>query len=131
MNLDQQFKKIISSTSFIDICPKDFKSIALGIWYEDYTPNLDNLESHQLQKAGYIIDRLMRFNCVSKERYLVLLELMSSIPITLVTIKTDLTNNNIESLAIKWNLNEDISHLVQTVLPFQTRHYMHSLRSKK
>jgi hypothetical protein len=125
MNLEQQFKKILDSP-LATLSLNDFKPIALGIWYENYTPNLDNLHPYQLQKAGYLIDRLMRFNCVSDTRSRILFQLISDIPTTLLNTTPLSLNMNVESLARKWNLNEDISHLIQPLLPFQSRHYIHS-----
>lgn len=125
MNLEQQFRKILDSP-LATLSLDDFKPIALGIWYENYTPNLDNLQPDQLQKAGYLIDRLMRFNCVSDTRSLLLFQLICDIPTTLFNTTPLPSNINVESLARKWNLNEDISHLIQPLLPFQTRHYIHS-----
>ena len=67
MSLDQQFRKAVSSP-LATLSAEDLKPIALAVWHEDYAPNLNNMELHELQKAGYVVDRLMRFNSVSNER---------------------------------------------------------------
>ena len=34
--------------------------------------------------------------------------------------------DNLEALAQKWNLNEDVSHLMSPLLEYQTRYYVHT-----
>ncbi len=47
---------------------------------------------------------------------------MSSSSFTSSVVSID----NLEPLAQKWNLNEDISHLMSSLLEYQTRHYVHA-----
>lgn len=127
MSLNQQFKHAISS-SFTHLSAAEFKPIALAIWYEAYTPNLDGLKPDELQKAGYLIDRLMRFNCVSDDRKLELMKLVQDVKHSLHLsdeMPTILSSVNVEPLARIWYLHEDISHLIQPLLEYQTRHYTH------
>ena len=126
MSLDRQFKKIVS-VSFADLSLEEFKNVALAVWYENYTPNLTDMMLDERQKAGYLIDRLMRFNCVSDKRKLQLMEFVreakSSLPKELITVSS---STNVEPLARKWNLEEDVSAAIQPLLKYQTRHYVHS-----
>ena len=57
MNLDQQFRKVVSSP-LATLSAEDLKPIALAVWHEDYAPNLNYMGLHELQKAGYVFDRL-------------------------------------------------------------------------
>lgn len=128
MNLDRQFSNILS-TPLTNLSVEEFKPIALGIWHENYTPSLDQLQSDRLSKAGYFIDRLMRFNCVSRDRKLELLELLHQIWAALPETVPTVSSLNVEPLAQKWNQEEDISHLIQPLLKYQTRHYQHTSQS--
>ena len=127
MSLNQQFKKVVSSP-LSDISVEELKPIALGIWYEDYTPDLYGLKDEQLQKAGYLLDHLMRFNCVGDRRKLELMAIVAKVKLSLKnTLPSPPSSISVEPLARKWNLTEDVSLLIQPLLKFQTRHYTQSL----
>lgn len=127
MDLNQQFRKIVNSP-LSDISVEELKPIALGIWHEGYTPNLHGLNDEELQKAGYLLDRLMRFNCVSNNRKLELMAIVAEVKLSLKnTLSSPPSSISVEPLARKWNLTEDISLLIQPLLKFQTRHYTLSL----
>lgn len=128
MNLDQKLRKTVSSP-LATLSAEDLKPIALAVWHEEYVPNLNfqDLELHELQRAGYVVDRLMRFNCVSNDRKRELMELVKDVKNNLPQEFTHAsTSQNVEPLAKKWNLGEDISHAIQALLPYQTRHYNHA-----
>ena len=130
MNLDRQFKKVVSSP-LSRLSVEEFKPIALGIWYEGYTPKLDGMKLDELRQAGYLVDRLMRFNCVGDARKLELMKLVEEVKNTLSQeTPAILRLSNVEPLARKWNLEEDISFIIQALLKYQTRHYVHTLYSK-
>ena len=125
MSLNQQFKKVVSYP-LATLSAEEFKPIALGVWHEDYTPELNNMNLVELQKAGYLIDRLMRYNCVSVDRKVELLGLVKDIKQKLPQ-QTQAASSlkDVEPLAKKWNLKEDISRLMSSLLEYQTRHYSH------
>ncbi len=126
MSLDQQFRKAVSSP-LATLSAEDLKPIALAVWHEDYAPNLNNMELHELQKAGYVVDRLMRFNCVSNERKRELMGLVKNVKQALPEESLCVSSSqDVEPLARKWNLSEDISRAIQALLPYQTRHYTHA-----
>ena len=126
MSLDLQFQKTLK-TSFKDLSVEDLKPIALGFWHENYLPALKNLNSEEQRKAGYLIDRFRGYNCISKHQKQKLASLSKQ-------IKDDLSQttqiagkvDNLEPLARRWMLEEDISHLISPLLKYQTRHYSHS-----
>ncbi len=130
MNLNEQFKKIISS-SFCHLSSEDLKPIALALWHESYTPeiSLDELGSEELKKAGYLVDRFRGYNCIPKLQKLKLARFAKKVELRLSYLSI-ISNNisrteSLEPLAEKWNLNEDISHVMSSLLKFQTRHYVH------
>ncbi len=65
MSLNQQFKKVVSSP-FSRLSVDDLKPIVLAFWHENYTPELSDLNSEELKKAGYLIDRFRGYNCIPK-----------------------------------------------------------------
>jgi hypothetical protein len=127
MSLNQQFRKAVSS-SLDTLSIEDLKPFALALWHEGYVPELDELNEVELQKAGYLIDRLMRYNCISKEHKLKLSKLVKSLKQKLSTqleTNSSLVNQGVDPLARKWNLSEDVSSLISPLLEYQTRHYVH------
>ncbi|MGK7897506.1 MAG: hypothetical protein AB4372_28765 [Xenococcus sp. (in: cyanobacteria)] len=127
MSLNQQFKKVVSSP-FSRLSVEDLKPIALAFWHENYTPELSYLNSEELRKAGYLIDRFRGYNCIPKSQKRELASLVNEVKQSLSETVEVADNNveNLEPLAQKWNLKEDISHLMSPLLKYQTRHYVHS-----
>lgn len=115
------------SSSFSDLKSEKLMQIALAIWYEDFTPNVSYLDSSQVPKAGYLIDRLSRYNCVSPSRKLTLLSLVNNLRCQLNENPEhhhhDADGKNVEPLAVSWTLSEDVSLLMPSLLVYQTRHY--------
>ena len=126
MSLNKQFKKAVSSP-FTSLSVEDLKPIVLGFWHEGYIPELSNLNLEERRKAGYLIDRFRGYNCISKSHKHKLASLVKE-------VEQDLSEaaefvdcaDNLEPLAQKWHLNEDVSHLMSSLLQYQTRHYIHT-----
>lgn len=126
MNLDKQFRKVVSSP-FSNLSVEDLKPIALAFWHEGYTPELSDLNNEELRKAGYIIDRFRGYNCIPKHQKRELANLVKEVEQSLSEVLQAVDNaENLEPLAKKWNLNEDVSHLMSPLLEYQTRHYVHT-----
>ena len=126
MNLDKQFRKVVSSP-FSNLSVEDLKPIVLGFWHEGFTPELSNLNKEQLRKAGYLIDRFRGYNCIPKTHKRKLASLVKEVKQSLSeAVEVSDSAENLEPLAQKWHLNEDISHLMSPLLKYQTRHYVHT-----
>ena len=130
MSLNTKFRKVISS-SFCHLSVEDLKPIVLALWHEGYIPelSLSELNSEELRKAGYLIDRFRGYNCIPRPQKLELAELARKVEQSLSDMSQDLNNSgveNLEPLAEKWNLSEDISHVMSSLLKYQTRHYIHT-----
>jgi hypothetical protein len=126
MSLNKLFRKAVR-TPFSSLSVEDLKPIALAFWHECYTPELSNFNSEELQKAGYLIDRFRGYNCISKLQKRELASLVRKLELSLLEVSQDVNNvDNLEPLAEKWNLKEDISRLMSPLLEYQTRHYTHT-----
>ena len=126
MNLDKQFRKVVSFP-FSNLSVEDLKPIALAFWHEGYVPKLSNLNEEQLRKAGYLMDRFRGYNCIPKTHKRKLASLVKELKQSLSEVPEVIENaDNLELLAQKWHLNEDISHLMSPLLKYQTRHYVHT-----
>ncbi|MBC3385617.1 hypothetical protein [Pseudomonas sp. SWRI179] len=110
-------------------------SAAKAVWYSDsdlisaaqafLSQHTDEVE---LRRAGYLLERLTRFSCVTDNRALEVfkaLELfLRSTPKQAIISQTAVAlRKRRDELALSWGLNEGLGLKVQTLLPFQTRHY--------
>jgi hypothetical protein len=129
MSLNKQFRKAVR-TPFYSLSIEDLKPIALAFWHECYTPELSNFNSfnsEELKKAGYLIDRFRGYNCIPKSQKRELASLVKELETRLSEVSQDVNSvENLEPLANKWDLKEDISHLISPLLKYQTRHYTHA-----
>lgn len=122
-NYQNVFEKLVSkefSYSEID----DLKTICIATWYENFIPEINYFSEDELRRSAYLVDKLMRFNCVSKEQKYQLKHILDSIKQKLFFEDNFLAN--VEPLAKKWNINSDIQHLFRELLFLQKRHYKHS-----
>ena len=94
--------------------------VAVTVWYSRFIPDLSNVPEPCRADIGYLLDRLSRFNIMSKERKLELLASLvpykpESLPATTSACK--------DTLAIAWGASADLMPFVDDLLPYQTRHY--------
>ncbi|MGY4531888.1 hypothetical protein ACVW0Y_001004 [Pseudomonas sp. TE3786] len=79
----------------------------------------------ELRRAGYLLERLTRFSCVTPERASEaeegLKQLQPYVPPTGEPLSD--AHRRVDALAIRWGLEEGLGTKVQTLLPLQTRHY--------
>ncbi|MEL6579422.1 MAG: hypothetical protein AAFQ14_06705 [Cyanobacteria bacterium J06621_12] len=129
MNVQQQFEQVVSS-SFDTLSAEELKPVAVSLWHENYTPKLANLDSTELQKAGYVIDLLASFNCVSEDRQLKLMKLTEEIRAKLSSVLEEMealtAELDLDPIAKEWCLTQDVSDAVYDLLEYQTRHYVHT-----
>jgi len=67
-------KKRSAQDSFIHVVNTDFQELpsdglvqlAVGIWYENFVPDIESLDTPvSIARAGFILERLLAFHCVS------------------------------------------------------------------
>ncbi|MEZ5477942.1 MAG: hypothetical protein R3E95_10795 [Thiolinea sp.] len=103
---------------------EDVKKLALAVWYEEFTPSFNALpqdDRSALLRAGYLLDRLLRYNCVSTERKKKLFAQVKMLREQVCPIETSM--ERLDPLAKSWELTQDLRHLSQDLLHYQTRHY--------
>ncbi|MBR9793033.1 MAG: DUF2384 domain-containing protein [Gammaproteobacteria bacterium] len=131
-----------TQNAFLAIVNTDFQALpsdplirlALGIWYENFVPNLEQLDTYiSFARAGYVLERLLAFHCVTsdvrtkiKPRIKTLAEKLEPY-FTILPISTtlELRDNCGDPLAHRWGLRDSLSFQIQSILPYQTRHYIH------
>ncbi|MDF0749897.1 hypothetical protein NLU14_06605 [Marinobacter sp. 71-i] len=97
---------------------------ALEVWHQGYVPTLSGLPLEERRLAGYLVDRLSRFNCLSaaqkKELQAVASEAKANLP-------ERVSRERVDGLARSWGLDYDLRPFMKALLPFQTRHYKRGL----
>lgn len=110
-------------------------SAAKAVWYSD--SNLETevsafLRCHsdevEVRRAGYLLERFTRFACVSDIRASEVLNALELLSRT-TTVQGVTPNASVplrlrrDKLAVSWGLSEGLGLKVQTLMPYQTRHY--------
>lgn len=124
----------IVNTDFQVLPPEPLVRVALGIWYECFVPDIEALNSHiSFARAGYVLERLLAFHCVTSDvrrEIEPLIETLGKllepnfiiVPKSTVLKMRDYTG---DLLAYRWGLRDSLSPQIQSILPYQTRHYNH------
>lgn len=124
MYAQDAFTRLISR-ELLFASTEDVKTVALAIWYHGFVPQTKNLSEPEIRRSGYVIDKLMRFNCVQQplkdELRKVILELQSLLCADLTGLK--LPNQCCDPLAKKWMIDSDLKQHVRQLLEYQSRHY--------
>jgi hypothetical protein len=82
-----------------------------------------------VRRAGYLLEKLTRFSCLSDERAS---EALGSLSLLFENYRSNAKTgyqrgtrlrDRRDELAVSWGLTEGLGLKVQTLLPYQTRHY--------
>ena len=120
MKTQRVFNRLVSN-DFANASPEDVKTVALAVWHESFVPTVEHLRKEALKRAGYLVDKLMRFNCVP-----------TAVKQQLCNLRDQLLQfaeavaSKCEKLAKQWGLASDLKREVSSLLEFQTRHYQHA-----
>ncbi|WP_434569688.1 hypothetical protein [Pseudomonas sp. Z3-8] len=110
-------------------------SAATAVWYSnlDLTSTTQaflgrHTEEIEIRRAGYLLERFTRFSCVTDARasdvFKALEVFWLSTPKQAVTSKSQVAlRKRRDELALSWGLSEGLGLKIQTLLPYQTRHY--------
>ena len=110
-------------------------SAAHEVWYEHFSLDVElrffltrSPDEVAVRRAGYLLEKLTRFTCLSDDRASETLQLLSvllknyrheessEVPGTRLSERRD-------ELAVAWGLTEGLGIKAQTLLPYHTRHY--------
>lgn len=128
MKAQYAFDRLVTN-DFSDASYSDVKTVVLSIWHEDFVPKVKHLDSDSARAASYVLDRLMRYNCVSVEQQQLLLstlkQLSSKFEVKVEVRDAPAPDRKVDKAARKWGLKNDLKAMLKQMLPFQTRHYNH------
>lgn len=110
----------LSKKGLSDATPQQVVQTALELWHKNYLPSLTGLSGENKRVAGYLLDRLSRFNCLSAERKAKLQEVAQSARADVPHRESQL---KVDSLAKQWGLDYDLRPFMKDLLPLQTRNF--------
>jgi hypothetical protein len=94
--------------------------VAMCIWYSDVVPDLRVVPAELHGDVGYLLDRLARFNILSKPRKL---QMLAALTPYKVQHRPAPASSCQDPLAVEWGASADLTPLYPTLLPYQTRHF--------
>ncbi|WP_322002300.1 hypothetical protein [Marinobacter alexandrii] len=97
---------------------------AVEVWHKRYLPNLSGLSVDEQRVAGYLVDRLSRFNCLSLEQKKLLQGVAAKAK---QNVPKRVSHSRVDALAKNWGLEEDLKPFMPALMPYQTRHYKRDL----
>lgn len=101
--------------------------LAIAFWHEGFVPDLMSLKhltETELKVAGYLCKYFSQFNVLCDEEMDALLAVSTEIR-NLVGEITNSETKNIDDVAVKWGLENDLTPYLEYFLDCQTRHYIH------
>lgn len=105
---------------------ENLKLLALAVWYRDFVPSVDSLNGQEVRMAGYVLDKLTRYNCLSSEKKSYLrTHLLSELERKKAALFLGETNSK-DMLAKQWGTPVDLKKEFRSLLPYQKRHFQHS-----
>jgi len=108
--------------SFARVDPELLREVAERLWYAGEVPNLADVPAHLRPDAGYLVDRLARFNVLPKERKLRLLSAIRQFQPSSPTPKAEAAGCK-DPLAVAWGASMDLTSRLGELMPYQTRQY--------
>ena len=94
--------------------------LAMAVWYQKFVPDVSQYRDGLAAQAGFLLDKLTRYNCMSKEQKEVVREPLRTLKAQSVAVPS---SNSLDSLANAWGVSYSFSNEFRSLLPLQTRHY--------
>lgn len=105
---------------------ESLKLVALALWYQDFVPSVDSFDGKDVGLAGYVLDKLTRYNCLNSEKKAYLrTHLLSELERKKAAFFSA-ENSSKDMLAKQWGTSVDLKKEFRGLLPYQKRHFQHS-----
>lgn len=112
----------VARQGFARVDPKLLREVAERLWYAGEVPNLAEVPAQLRPDAGYLVDRLARFNVLPKEQKLRLLSAVRQYQPPPSTPKAEVADRK-DPLAVAWGASMDLTSRLGELMPYQTRQY--------
>jgi hypothetical protein len=110
-------------------------SLAHEMWYEHASLDTElrlflqsNPDEVMMRRVGYLLEKMTRFPCMTDERAFETLRTLETLlnryrGDEVIPVPGTRLRDRRDELAASWGLTEGLGAKVQTLLPYQTRHY--------
>ncbi|WP_127346650.1 hypothetical protein [Pseudidiomarina mangrovi] len=119
MNLQHAFDQLVKQPNS-NLSKNRLEQVALAVWYGDFVPNVNRYKGRQAAQAGFVLDKLSRFNCLTAEQKLRVREPLHSLKTEAAGFSSVQTK---DSLAKMWGADYSLADAFTALLPLQTRHF--------
>lgn len=124
-NLQLVFETLVKEPN-LSTASESLKLLALAVWYQDFVPSVDSFDGQEVGLAGYVLDKLTRYNCLSSEKKSYLrTHLLSELERKKAALFLGESNSK-DMLAKQWGTSVDLKKEFRSLLPYQKRHFQHS-----
>lgn len=96
------------------------QDVAEQLWYSDEVPKLTLVQPSFRRDAGYLVDKLSRFNVLGKARKLALI---GAVRPFMQQQSQPVNKACRDPLALEWGASTDLTRRMKELMPLQTRHY--------
>ena len=101
------------------VSPEVLQQVAEGLWYQQWVPDLSQVPDKYRMDAGYVIDRLLRFNVLTKEQKLTVLSALEPYKPKLAQESSTCK----DPLAQLWGAHAELTPRFPELMALQTRQY--------
>ncbi|MGQ4276459.1 hypothetical protein ACQ5ES_05375 [Pseudidiomarina sp. E22-M8] len=98
----------------------DLEKVAVALWYKGFVPKLDELDGVEAAQAGYVLDKLSRYNCLDTSNKVLLRAVLTELELKANKAPS---RNSADMLANKWGASADLKKEFRTLLPLQRRNF--------
>lgn len=124
-NLQLEFETLIKKPNQ-PTTGESLKLVALALWYQDFVPSVDSFNGQDVGLAGYVLDKLTRYNCLSSEKKSYLrTHLLSELERKKAALFLGESSSQ-DMLAKQWGTSVDLKKEFRGLLPYQKRHFQQS-----
>ena len=101
---------------------ESLKSVALALWYQGFVPSVDSFNGKDVALAGYVLDKLTRYNCLAAEKKAYLrTHLLSELEQKAAHFFAESSSKDM--LAKQWGTSVDLKKEFKGLLAYQKRHF--------
>ncbi|KON79792.2 hypothetical protein PA01_15080 [Azoarcus sp. PA01] len=112
----------VARQGFARVDPDLLREVAERLWYVGEVPNLAEVPAKLRPDAGYLVDRLARFNVLPKEQKLRLLSAVRQYQPPPPAPSAGVAGRK-DPLAVAWGASMDLTSRLGELMPYQTRQY--------
>lgn len=118
-NLQRAFDQLVKQPNS-NLSKNQLEQVALAVWYGDFVPNVNRYKGRQAAQAGFVLDKLSRFNCMTGEQKQRVRELLQDLKTEVTSLSSVQTQDR---LAKMWGVDYPLADAFTALLPLQTRHF--------